>query len=129
MSTKKQVLDMINKRASRIKDIKKKSKRTNTATDLVVSFLDELESIYNTVKSVDEFKHMVEIAAKGLDNQMRILDRGVKMEVQWTDAEDWKDLKVTGVLVNWSSYYQKVHGVGACEYIDSTSLLFTNNED
>jgi len=128
-NAKKDVLDMINKRTKRIKDLRKKSHQTKTATEIILKFLEDVEPIYDIAKTGNEFYTMIDLASKDLDNKMRILDMGINMEVEWTNVENWKDLRVTGVRIRWSGWYQRKHGVEQDQYIDITALLLEDFDE
>lgn len=126
---KKDVLDMIDKKAKQIRDIRKKSSKSRTPKELVLQFLEEVEPIYSIAKSAGEFYAMLDLITKDLDNKMKIIDYGVSMEVEWNGAEDWRNLRASGIRIRWSKFYQNRYGVEEEQYIDITTLLLEDFDE
>jgi len=120
---RKKVLKKIDAKVKQIREIRKNSRSKKTAYDFLLNFFEEIEAVYLTATNVDEFYTMLSIAAYDLDNMMMLLDRGAKMEIKWQGGPRWDTLRIVGVEVHWSIYYQKLHDTDAVEYIDVARIL------
>lgn len=121
--TKKDVMDMINSKAKKYRELRKKAQNVKTPQQLILNFLEEVEKVYPIAKNADDFHWMMERLCENLDSQMKVIDLGAKMEVKWNDAKDWKDLQVVGVQIRWSNWYKKKHDLPDEQFMDVTMLL------
>lgn len=126
---KQQVLDMIEKKAKRYKSLKNKAKNPQTPQKLILSFIEEAENIYVTANDSWEWEYLFDKLTKSLDEQMKIIDLGAKMEVEWNGAENWRDLRVTGVRVAWSNWYKTKHSLPDETFMDVAMLLLQDFDD
>ncbi len=123
-SERAKMLDRVAKRAQRIKDLRVKTSKSVTYTHHVFNFLKEMEKIYPLAKDAVDFDAMLGGACKMLDQQIKTIDPYVKIEILWNDAEDWTNLRATGVKIMWSgSHMNRYPGKQAEEYIDITQAL------
>jgi hypothetical protein len=126
---KDDVLAEIDKRAKKIKDHKLSSSKVKSVKGTILDFLEEVEPIYSIARTAWEFHAMTKLICESLDRKMRVYDSGVQMEVEWNNADDWRELRVTGVRVQWSNWYQKKHNVASEQVIDVTLLLLEDTEE
>ena len=94
---KRDVMIMIEKKAKRYRTLRRKAKNPKTPQKLVLNFIEEAEKVYSTAQDAGQFKYLFDKLAKSLDEQMKIIDLGARMEVEWNGAQTWTDLRVTGV--------------------------------
>lgn len=128
-NAKKDVLDMINTKAKRYRELRSKAQNVKTPQQLILNFLEEAEKVYPIAKNADDFYWMMKQLCRSLDEQMKIIDLGASMEVKWNSAEDWKDLQVTGVNIRWSRQYREKHGLPDEQFIDVTMLLLEDYDE
>ena len=122
---KQDVLDMINKKMKRNKEIKKKTSIDKTYKQDVLLFLERLEDIYASATDPIEFDVLLEQACKILDRELKKEDPYVQAEVNWNNPKDWRTMRALGVTITWSNYYQNLYpNSHAMEYIDATDLIF-----
>lgn len=114
---------MINSRAKKYRELRSKAQNVKTPQQLILNFLEEVEKVYPIVKNADDFYWMMEQLCRSLDEQMKIIDLGASMEVKWNNADNWKDLEVTGVHIKWSKRYREKHQLPDEQFIDVTALL------
>lgn len=119
------MLDRVAKRAQRIKELRVKSSKALTYTHHVFNFLKEMENIYPIAKDPLMFDSLLTKALKMLEQQLRVTDPYVKIEVQWNDdPKNWENLRATGVKLMWSGFHLNANpGKQAEEYIDVTQAL------
>ena len=122
---KKKLLQEIDARIAR-----KKALREEVASrkdDVEVYILKLMEAIDESMsKTVNTSLNQVIVPwhVKSLENDIKSLDPGAKVEVTWYESLDPLDRKhINGVLIKWSLDYQKVHNCDPERYIDITSLL------
>jgi hypothetical protein len=126
---KKDIMDMIDQKASKYRELRSKCSNTKTPKKLILNFLEEADKVHSIAKNADDFYWMMEQLSQSLDEQMKIIDLGAKMQVQWNGVENWKDLRVTGVKIQWSSWYRSKHQLPDEQYIDVSVLLLEDFDD
>ena len=115
---------MIQKKADKYKALRKRAKNPKTPQALVLEFLKDAESIYTSAQDAGQFYYLLETLSKTLDEQMKFIDRGVKMEIIYNNAKTWSELRITGVRIVWSDFYKAKHSITEDEtFMDLTLLL------
>ena len=126
-SARSKMLDRINKRAKRVKEQREKSRKRFSYTHIIYSFLQDIEKIYVIATNAVEFQSMLNDLTKHLDIKMKAIDYGVQMEIMWNSAEEWTQLRATGVKIKWSDNHIKLNpGVQQEEYIDVMQFVLEN---
>ena len=123
------MLDRVNKRAKRVKEMREKSRKDVSHTRIIYDFLVNLENMYKIAKDPFEYKVMLDDLCKVLESRMRGLDPKVYLEIVWNTSDDdsWTQLRATGVTIKWSSgYIERTPGVIQDEYIDVMQFLLEN---
>jgi hypothetical protein len=126
---KKDILDMIDQKAKRYTELRKKSQNKRTPQQLILNFLDETEKLFGIADNASDWYRMIDQLTKSLDEQMKIIDLGAKMEVMWNQVKDWRELRVTGVKIRWSSWYREKHDLPEEQLIDVTLLLLEDFDE
>lgn len=122
---KQDVLDMIDKKIKRNREIKRRTKQEKTYRESILLFLERLEDVYLTAKDPIEFDVLLERACKILDRELKREDPYIQAEINWNNAKDFTHMRALGVTLHWSNYYKKLHPeVQDMEYVDATSLIF-----
>ena len=128
-SERAKMLDRVAKRAKRIKELKQKTARQIGYTQHVFSFFREMEKAYGTCNDPEYFDVMLNNAARALDERLKIIDPYIKIEILWNSAEQWQDLRVSGVKIMWSGVFINNNpGKDDVEYIDITHALLEDIE-
>lgn len=121
------VLDKINKKAAKIQEknrarIKKRGLRSMTA-----DFIKAMEIVKEESTTHFEFQLGLETEANKLYFDLKTLDPEVDVAIKWNKenmVDDWKDLMVQGIQVEWSRWYRGQHPLDApTKYIDIGQLF------
>jgi len=121
MSTKQDVLDAINKRAQRLKEIRIKSSTSKDVESLVFKFFEEVEAVSigpncNTALAYT----LIFFAVAQLQEQLKLrFDHGVFVEAVKGTAGH-----VVGVQITWSSSYALDNQCSDSLYIGVEQMLF-----
>ena len=120
---------MISQKAARYRALRRKAKNPRTPEKLIFDFFEEAENIYSSAKDADRWHYLFDKLTKSLDEHMKIIDLGARMEVLWNGADTWSELRVTGVKIWWSTWYKATYGMPDETHIDITMMLFQGDED
>lgn len=118
--------DLLNEIADKIKrkmELRAKIAQRNLLDSFVLSFIENVEEISESINDRDAWMDMVELAMQALDSSIKSLDSKSTMTVSWQQIENMHP-QVNGVLVRWSSRHQAKHGCEPELFVDMTSLLF-----
>src|SRR5665213_3387484 len=105
---RKEVEKMIAKRQRQNTAFKNKVAKRMGPNAIVLEFIDAMEKVCKESRSAFEFNDSMNREARMLENHMKSIDYGVKLEVIWNQSaaeEHWKDLTVEGVKIVWSEHY------------------------
>jgi hypothetical protein len=118
------MLDRIAKRAKRLKELKARTAKKASYAKHFFTFLKEMEKMYGFHKDPVDFDRMLTANCKMLDEQFKLVDPHVKLEILWNDAQSWQDLRATGLKITWSNIFLNANpGKDLVEYIDITQAL------
>jgi hypothetical protein len=108
-SAKEEIEALLEKRTSKIKELRASSHKANTPEDVVFVFFKQVEQIYLLSKDERDFHNLLDVATKMLDMQMKLFDKGVNIKLHWSDSESDKlsDLKLTSVTIKWSEHWKR----------------------
>lgn len=110
MSAKSDVLDKIKKKSERFRECREESRGKFKPERAIVKFIEYTEKVKSEVKSGVEYSAKVQSAWDTLVFLIKKIDAGALVNVKWyreDEAEDWRDLRVTGVQILWSEKYKK----------------------
>lgn len=121
MSTKQDVLDAVNKRAQRLKEIRIKSTISKDVESLVFKFFEEVEAVSTGPNCNTALAYtLIFFAVAQLQEQLKLrFDHGVHVkEVKSTAGH------VVGVQITWSSSYALDNQCSNTLYIGVEQMLF-----
>lgn len=132
MSTKQKLLDEINKKANRMKDLKRKAKEPKNLESLVFDFFREVENMIDTKTLPAEFSDtsnqdyisniLIRNAAVQLAEQVRInFDKYASLNVVFNNNTN----VVNGVRIIWSYQYCLNNKCSDTLYIGVEQMLFS----
>ena len=125
----KDMLDLVNEKAKRRRDLRDQSQPDSTHVQEVLKFLNSLDLLTAEAKNELDFYVGMEGECKRLKYRLKEFDPYAKALVEWNDTKDWKELRPTGVRIYWSRYYMNLHpGAQQEEYIDVSRLLLDDYE-
>ena len=103
MSVKKDMLDRVNKKAARIKELKQKSSIVETAEQYVYEYFRQVEDLYNLENNnstIELHNRLLGILA----TKIRLIDPGATTNLIVPDG-----VRVESVMIQWSKAYLKEH--------------------
>lgn len=120
----KEIMDLIDEKAKRRKELREGSKQDYTHVQEVLKFLNNLDKISVEAENEIDFYVSMERECKMLNYRMKNFDPYSKSVVEWNDTKDWKELRPLGVRIYWSKYHTRLNpGTEQEEYIDVSRLL------
>ena len=123
-NAKKEVEELIKKRAKKINELRTNSTKKMGHEEIVYRFFKDMEGVY--IRAMDEYDYegLMDYACVTMKNRMAALDPGSYMRVVVNDAEDWKELRVTGVEITWSpEWIAKNPTLDKTTYVDVAHML------
>ena len=125
-NARKEVEKMIAKRQRKNTAFKDKIAQRMGRNAIVLEFIDAMEKVSRESKTAFEFNDGMHRESRALENHMKSIDAGVKLEIIWTQGTDeqWRDLTAEGVKIEWSTSYIVANpGISKELNIDVGSLL------
>lgn len=126
-NAKDEVMKMIAKKQKRNTSFRNRSAKRTNIHSIVVEFIKAMEKVLTESKSHLDFDTGMNREATMLEQRMRSLDPGVKLQVLWNNenaTENWQELQVEGIKIMWSGFYLGKHPFESPEkYIDVGSLF------
>jgi hypothetical protein len=119
---KKKLLEEIDRKIAKKKAIRAQSQEKNTYEAYILEFIKDMEDLSLGKIEGDTWLVMMQISLARLEEQMKKVDWGCKIEISWHTIEG-KDPQVNGVLIKWSPYYQMKNSVYPELFVDVASLL------
>jgi len=121
---RKEVMDLIEKKAKRMKDIREGSNKDIGPVQEVLKFLNNLDKILADTPDVIDRIIAIESECELLNSRLKTFDPHVEGDVKWNDTKDPHHLRPIGVQIKWSKYYLNLHPDSPEEeYIDVGRLL------
>jgi hypothetical protein len=119
---------MIKKKQQRSKAYKDKSAKRKGPKTIVLEFVNDIENLREEAgDSAVVFDEGLNRHASLLESRILAIDPGAEITVHWNDeakVEDWKNLRVDGVTITWSSFYLGKHPFNSKQtYIDVGALF------
>jgi hypothetical protein len=121
--TKKKLLQEIDAKIARKKEMAARAIERNTIEAFVLAFINNVEEINNMGLDATTWGTLYPAAQNSLLGQLQSLDPRCEIEVSWRD-KDSEAPQVNGVLIKWSSLHQVKHGVEPELFIDIMTILF-----
>jgi hypothetical protein len=106
---RKQVQDMIRRKAKKFEELRTNSSRSLTPQQIVFKFFRAMEEAKKTSIDSYDFGAKLNKESELLNSRIEAFDIGVNIELMWHNnelADSWKDLKLNGVKIIWSSVYR-----------------------
>lgn len=128
MSAKQKVMELIKKKQKQNKAYRTKSAKRLGPKTIVLEFVEEMENLREEVgdNAVEFDSGLLRIAGL-LESRILAIDPGANVIVHWNkenDIENWKDLRVDGVTIEWSRFYLGKNPFSdPSRYIDVGSLF------
>lgn len=120
----KEVLDLIDKKAKRSRELRERSQDDFTPVEEVLNFLHNIEVAMADATDPLDYAVAIERETKLLDSRMKIHDPYVHIEVHWNDTSDVNELRPLGVVIKWSKYHIRLNpDKPEEEYVDVGRLL------
>lgn len=120
---KKKLLQEIDSKIKRNKEIRERKASGTVIDDYVVDFIKQIEDLNTMPFGQDAWQTMATLAVNSLENQVKRIDPYSHLEVMWHTPEDEMP-QVNGVLVKWSTHHQTLNKCEPELFVDVTSLLF-----
>lgn len=125
----KEIMDLIDEKAKRRKDLRDGSKPDATHVQEILKFLNNLDKIGTEATNEIDFYVSMERECKMLKYRLKEFDPHVKAIVEWNDTKEWRELRPVGVKILWSRYYTKLHpSADQEEYVDVSRMLLDDYE-
>ncbi len=120
----KEVMDLIEEKVKRRKELRDGSKKDATHAQEVLKFLNNLDSLAADSMNEIDFYVSMERECSMLKYRLKSFDPYVDAVVEWNDTKNWRELRPLGVRISWSKYYMKLHpNAEQEEYVDIGRLL------
>lgn len=127
---KKEVEELIKKRAKKINELRTNSTKKMSHENIVYKFFKDMEKIYKDARDQYDYSGLMDFACFTMKSRMHALDEGCSMRVVVNDAEDWKELRVTGVEITWSDeWIRKNPDKETTTFVDITHFLMDTLPD
>lgn len=127
---KKQVEALIKKRAKKINELRTNSTKKMSHEEVVYKFFKDMEGVYERATDQYDYSTLMDYACFTMNQRMHALDEGSSMRVVVNDAEDWKELRVTGVEISWSEKWIEANpDKEKTTYVDITHMLMDGLPD
>lgn len=127
MSIKSDLLEKIKKKVKRKEALSEEiAQRTNNVEAFIMKMLDELDADMASMAAGGELDspEFRDFYIGGVEQRLKAVDSGVKIEVSWSaDHAPGVTPRINGILVKWSSEYQKAHDCEPELFVDVFSLL------
>jgi hypothetical protein len=121
------VLDKINKRAAKIQAKNRSRIKKRGLWSMTADFIKAMEIVKEESATHFEFQMGLETEANKLYFDIKTLDPEVNVTIKWNKenvVDDWQDLMVQGVQVEWSRWHRGKHPLEApSKYIDIGQLF------
>lgn len=102
-------MDLIKKKQEQNKAYKTKSAKRLGPKTIVLEFVEEMENLRQEVgDNAAEFDSGLARIAGLLESRILAIDPDANVIVHWNkenEVENWKDLRVEGVTIEWSRFY------------------------
>jgi hypothetical protein len=107
---KKNVLEEIEARIARKKELKTKIVEKNTLKGYVLNFIKNIEELNDFhFQNFYSIARAAKAAKKVLEKQVHTIDKGATIEVHYVDANNLELLCVDQVIITWSKEYQTLN--------------------
>lgn len=118
MSIKKKMMDEINKRAQKTRDLRADKGNKKNVEAYAFDFFAQAEE--HTLMGSHEKQWLIMMAFNIFYDKVREIDRNASADIIWIEGTD----SVQGVKVKWSSLHQTTHQVDPEFCIDVSQMLF-----
>ena len=124
MSAKKDIMNEIERRIARKKEVVRKAIAKSSIEAFVSAFIDNITEI-NEIAGSDAgtWGALYPAAQQALIVQLQNIDKFCSIDVSWVH-KDGEAPQVNGVLIKWSKNYQIINSVEPELFVDSLSLIF-----
>lgn len=126
MGAKNDVWDMINKKASRIRDIKDKTSRDHNYKKIVMEFFKAMDLHYVEATDANDLKVRYKKEIQLMYSRLRAIHPSAGCNPIWNSEDEnteWTDLRVQSVVVNFPPDVAKQLGLPEQEAIDVGDIL------
>lgn len=121
---RQQILDLIEEKAQRRKDIRAGLGKDATYVQEVLRCLNNLDLLAQESENEVEMHVAMESECKRLFSRLKSFDPYMKAYVEWNDTKDWKQLRPLGIRLFWSNYFLRLNpDKEQEEYIDVGRML------
>ena len=122
---KKKLLQEIDDKIARKKALRKEvAERKDDVEVYILKLMEAIDESMSKTVNTSLNQVIVPWHVKSLENDIKSIDPGAKVEVSWYESADPLDQKhINGVLIKWSLGYQAANGCEPERYVDITSLL------
>jgi hypothetical protein len=123
MSVKSKLIDEIEKKAARIKEMRVRAASNKTIEAYVFEFFRNMEEVNKMSSSSQEKYGLTLDAHRSLVDKIRTIDQFIHAEgahINWTE-----DGQVQGLTIRWSASYIKQNSCEPEFYIDIGQMLFS----
>jgi len=126
MGAKQDIWDLINKKASKIGDIREKTSRNHNHKKLVIEFFKAMDRHYAEATDASDLKYRFKKEKKILDSRLRAVHPHIGVNIIWNHEETdipWTEYKVQSVMVNFPLDVATKLNVPEQEMIDVGDIL------
>lgn len=121
---RQQILDLIEEKAQRRRDIRAGLDKDATYVQEVLRCLNNLDLLAQESENEVEMHVAMESECKRLFSRLKTFDPYMKAHVEWNDTKDWKQLRPLGIRLFWSNYFLRLNpDKEQEEYIDVSRML------
>ena len=127
MSSKDEIWDLINKKASKIKDIKERTSRNHNYRKIVIEFFKAMDAHYFNAEDASDLKIRYKKEKSLLYSRLRSIHPSVGVNPIWNSQDedtDWKELQISSVVVTFPPDIAKQLNLPEQECIDMGDILW-----
>ena len=126
MGAKQDILDLINKKASKISDIRERTSRDHNYKKLVIEFFKSMDHHYAEAEDASDLKYRYKKELSLLYSRLRSVHLSIGVKVMWNHEEDeieWTEYRVQSVVINFPPDVALKLNVPEQEMIDAGDIL------
>jgi len=126
MSTKKDILAEIEKKAKRIREKRVDAINNSTLEAAIFEFFRNIEEARRMHNGEFYDKKLLMEAMRAMETRVKSFDNKAKTSVEWIpneNPESWDEGTIRGVTIWWSEAYIAKNNVSPSLYIDVSQML------
>jgi len=126
MNAKDDMWDLINKKASKIKEIRDRTSRDHNYKKIVIEFFKAMDEHYVSAEDASDLKYKYKKERKLMYSRLRSVHASVGINTIWNSQDedvDWEELRVQSVIVTFPPDVAENLSLPEQEIIDVGDIL------